>query len=138
MRSARISEEVWDAIASRGKFGESVDDVLRRVFQLPPNRADSGTAQGNSVPRANRRRRSGPRGSFATVRMHASVKEGVLFVSFANGAERNWDVPSKRDKLGIRAIRDEAVEFARLQGGTIGQQNAVKKALTDAGYYVSR
>lgn len=34
MRTIRISEEVWNAIAERGKFGESEDDVLRRVFNI--------------------------------------------------------------------------------------------------------
>jgi len=36
MRTVRISDEVWAKIAERGKFGETEDDVLRRVFKLPP------------------------------------------------------------------------------------------------------
>jgi negative regulator of replication initiation len=28
----RVSQEVYDKIASEGKFGESVDDVLRRLL----------------------------------------------------------------------------------------------------------
>ena len=36
MRTIRISEKVWDEIAKRGKFGETPDDVLRRVFNLAP------------------------------------------------------------------------------------------------------
>ena len=36
MMTIEISQPVWDAIATRGKFGESVDDVLRREFDLPP------------------------------------------------------------------------------------------------------
>ena len=34
MRTVRISDEVWNAIAQRGKFGETPDDVLRRVFNI--------------------------------------------------------------------------------------------------------
>ncbi len=34
MRNIRISEEVWKEIANRGKFGETEDDVLRRVFGI--------------------------------------------------------------------------------------------------------
>ena len=38
MRTVRISEEVWESIAQRGKFGKTVDDVLRRLLNLgPPN-----------------------------------------------------------------------------------------------------
>ena len=36
MISIDISKEVWDEIAKRGKFGETADDVLRRVFELDP------------------------------------------------------------------------------------------------------
>ena len=32
MRTIRISNEVWDEIAKKGKFGENEDDVLRRQF----------------------------------------------------------------------------------------------------------
>ena len=35
MISIQISQPVWDAIAARGKFGETPDDVLRRQFVLP-------------------------------------------------------------------------------------------------------
>lgn len=34
MRVIRISEEVWQAIAERGKFGETPNKVLERVFGL--------------------------------------------------------------------------------------------------------
>jgi hypothetical protein len=35
MRTIRISEEVWNEIAKRGKFGETPDDVLKGVFNIP-------------------------------------------------------------------------------------------------------
>ena len=40
MISVQISQQVWDAIAARGKFGETPDDVLRRQFELPPANPD--------------------------------------------------------------------------------------------------
>jgi hypothetical protein len=45
-------------------------------------------------------------------------------------------LPDVTDKKGIRTVRDLAVEFARQNGASIGQENAVKKALTDAGYWL--
>jgi len=37
MRNILVSDAVWEAIAHRGKFGETEDDVLRREFKLAPN-----------------------------------------------------------------------------------------------------
>lgn len=36
-KKIKISDEVWAAIAERGKFGETEDTVLRRVFGLSGN-----------------------------------------------------------------------------------------------------
>ena len=40
--------------------------------------------------------------------------------------------------MGIRKIRDEAVYFAKNNGATSGQINAVKKTLTEAGYHITK
>ncbi len=42
MRTIKISEEVWNEIAKRGKFGETEDDVLKRIFNII-NTEDSNT-----------------------------------------------------------------------------------------------
>jgi len=34
MKTIRISDEVWAEIAKRGKFGETEDDVLQRIFGI--------------------------------------------------------------------------------------------------------
>ena len=49
-----------------------------------------------------------------------------------------WKLPDRSDKEAIRRIRDMAVVFARDHGGTLGQINAVKKALTEEGYDVTK
>ena len=36
MRTIEVSDPVWQEIATRGKFGETEDDVLRRVFEIRP------------------------------------------------------------------------------------------------------
>ena len=69
--------------------------------------------------------------------MHAAVSNDQLRISFASGQNREWQLPSRRETSAIREVRDAAVQFAREQGATTGQQNAVKKALTNAGYFVS-
>ncbi len=132
MRTVRISEEVWDEIAKRGKFGESVDDVLRRVFGLTSALPDTKPDKTVRVPRHGTRRNK------ATNRMSSHVLRGLLIVEFASGHRREFKLPQVTDKQGIRSVRDEACAFAEDHEATLGQVNAVKKALTDAGYYVSR
>ncbi len=122
MRTIRISEDVWDEIAKRGEFGETVDDVLRRVF---------GIEETNRIEPKKRR-------NLAQDRMSSRVSDGYLVVSFNSGPNKRWILPEKGNREGIRSVRESAVEFAQDHGATLGQRNAVKKALTDAGYYVSR
>ena len=59
-------------------------------------------------------------------------------VEFHNGKAENWDLPPKVDKRTIRNVRDQAVEFAKMSDATKGQQYAVMKALTDAGYHLTK
>ena len=47
MRTVRISDQVYDALAYSRKFGDSVDDVLRREFGIKANGAiGSGSLRG--------------------------------------------------------------------------------------------
>jgi hypothetical protein len=74
----------------------------------------------------------------AKVRMSSRLDGGYLVVRFEGGSSQRWPLPSKSDPDSIRRTRDAAVQFARQNGATSGQVDAVKKALTDGGYYVSR
>lgn len=123
MRTIRISEEVWDEIAKRGVFGETPDDVLRRVFKISERRVGGINA---------------PRERFATNRMSSKVIEDKLVVTFQSGASRKWELPPRHDKASIRAIKSQATGFAKENNATIGQVNAVVKALTDAGYHLTK
>lgn len=125
MKTIRISDEVWDEIAKRGKFGETEDDVLRRIFSI------AGPSRPTLRPMP-------PRVKKAILRMSTFVRSGTLLVEFENGKKNQWALPDQQDKDGIRKVRDAAVDFAQQNSASLGQMNAVKKALTDAGYYVSR
>lgn len=125
MRSIRISDEVWSAIASRGKFGETEDDVLRREFGI-----DEAAPSSSAAPRVRPR--------YATDRMSTYVEDDQLHVSFKLGATKSWPLPSCDDKEGIRIVRSEATEWATDNGASPGQVDAVKKALTSAGYHLRR
>lgn len=142
IRNIRISDEVWQEIAKRGKFGETEEDVLRRVFKLvPAERGMPGALASHTSPSTRR----GTRQRLATVRMHAGVHRSgpagkdQLLVSFEHGAERRWEMPDRADKAELRRIRQEAVEFALSEGASDpGQTNAVRKALTEGGYHLTR
>jgi len=120
MRTIRISNEVWDEMKKVGEFGETADDVLRRVFNL-------------SAPES-KKAKSRPR--YATRRMSSHVNSKFLIVEFEGGHRRQFVLPDNNDKLAIRRVRDEAVKFAEENEASLGQINAVKKALTDAGYHL--
>lgn len=74
----------------------------------------------------------------ATKRMSARVEQGHLLVGFAGGLHERWELPDRSDKGGIRRVRNAAVAFAHRNKATLGQINAVKKALTEAGYYLTQ
>jgi hypothetical protein len=139
MRIIRISEEVWQVIASRGKFGETEDDVLRRVFDLPPNSMNEGVQTLTGGGADSYRTLSGRRRSFAKQRMSSYVGANQLHIEFHGGASSSWTLPDRNDKAGIRAVLDKAILFATNNGASVpGQTNAVRKTLTDKGYYLTK
>jgi hypothetical protein len=127
MRTVKVSDAVWEEIAKRGKFGETVDDVLRREFGLATAGAENRTG-----------RRGRGRTRYASKRMSARVESGKLVVAFADGVRDEWILPQRADKAAIRTIREAAVSFALKNGASDpGQTNAVRKALTEAGYHLN-
>lgn len=139
MRAIRISEEVWKAIADQGKFGETEDDVLRRIFKLPANSIrtsdQTNIAGGTRLPS---QASSGRRRSFAAQRMTSFINKNELHVEFQDGASSSWSLPARNDKAGIRALLDNAIEFARKNKASLGQINAVRKTLTSADYHITK
>jgi len=127
VKTIRISQAVWDAMVKVGKFGETPDDVLRRVFGIS-EQANSSTDK--DVPRPLRR--------LSQSRMTTKVYEGQLLVKFEDGKSKEWPLPDKSMKLEIKNVRDQAIEFATSNGATVGQLNAIRKALTEAGYHLTK
>ena len=136
-RKISISEEVWEEIAKRGKFGETEDDVLRRVFEIEPDEHSDNNNASSSV-------KSPPRSRFATDRMHAKVyREGavsVLKVRFhRSGKEEEFDLPTdKSDKRAIRLVLESALSFGEQNGASRGQLFAIRKALTEDGFHLTK
>jgi len=132
MISIRISQDVWEAIAERGKFAETADDVLRRILGLTPaaNR-ERERIVGGRKGRGNLR--------YATKRMSSRIEGNHLVVEFSDGKARRWKLPDHKAKESIKQLRETAVAFVVSSGGTDpGQTNAVRKTLTDAGYFLHK
>jgi len=136
MRNIRISEEVWQAIANQGKFGETEEDVLRRVLKLPAISMSDHDQANSEMGR--RLRVSGRRRSFATKRMTSFINNNQLHIEFQGETPSSWTLPDRSDKQGIRALLYKAIEFARKNGASFGQIQAVRKTLTSEGYYLMK
>lgn len=139
MRTIRISEEVWEAIAARGKFGETEDDVLRRVFDLPADLRSGNVASthGQIVQQSNRAAFSRRR-ALANQRMTSYIARNQLHIEFQDGAVNSWALPDRKDKEGIKNVLDNALSFAREHGASLGQINAARKTLTNEGYHLTK
>jgi hypothetical protein len=138
MKTIRISEEVWNGIAQHGKFGETEDDVLKRIMNIPTNSKvcdgqDKNVTQGSSFKGAGSRRRT-----FADRRMSTYINSGALYSEFQNGPSDHWILPDRSDKAGIRNTLDKLIAFAESNKATIGQINAARKTLTDQGYHLTK
>ena len=126
MRTVRISEEVWQEIAKIGAFGETVDDVLRREFGI-----ENGI-RSTLKPRPKTRTKTRQ----AKTRMSTRIEADRLVVEFANGISDEFPLPEKWDKDEISTVTYNVMQFIKENGGTQGQINAGRKALTDAGYHI--
>jgi hypothetical protein len=134
VRAIRVSDEVWAEIERHRRFGETDDDVVKWAFKI----AEIAKKAAPSTPIPPSSKSAGRRGHFARIRMHAGVDDKQLVVSFANGVQRRFDLPDQKDKERLRRVRSDAVNFAVQNGATQGQRYAVMKALTEAGYHLTK
>ena len=70
--------------------------------------------------------------------MSSFVQNQNLVIEFHGGPRKSFLLSAPSDKQALRAVRDQAVGFARENGASYGQEMAVKKALTEAGYHLMR
>jgi hypothetical protein len=71
--------------------------------------------------------------------MSAQVTNQRLDIEFEGMPSRTFALPGNlSDKNSIKQTRAEAHSYARAQGATQGQIDAITKALNEAGYYTQR
>jgi hypothetical protein len=122
-KTIKISQEVWNAIAARGKFGETEEVVLRRVLDI------KSPSPANSVNVWKRQ---------ALDALRAKCTGNELIFQFDSGPQKKVVLPQPEDKTAIRKIRDEAVSWATQHGATEGQIKFVQKEFTSRGYHVNK
>jgi hypothetical protein len=135
MKTIQISDETWAAIRARGKFGETTeDDVLRRIFKI-----STDNSQPNGSPANESSKQYGWKERRAINRMRDETGKGnKLVLEFDHGPRFEKPLPDKKNHSAVRKVRNEALEFVRLNGGTKGQEHAAIKALTSRGYFVAK
>ena len=136
MRTIRISDEVWLAIAHEGKFGETEDDVLRRVFEIPIKSEGSPMTINGRVQ--DRRNLSSPRRRFAEKRMTPYIVGDKLHIEFEDGDHYDCQLPARNDKVEISTITHNAISWAKSHGATLGQMNYVRQVLTRNDYHITK
>lgn len=129
-RSVSISDEVYAAIARRGRFGETVDDVLRRVLKVP----DREVPASGPIPSTARRVRSA---RLASRRVSPRVQDGLLHVSIEGAGDRKWTLPGRDNRNEIRRVTHEALDWATELGATEGQLKAIRKELSNNRYFIT-
>lgn len=128
MKMIRISDEVWAEIARRGKFGETEEDVLRRVFGLSEEKTEDTMYKNNLKLRTRQ----------ATDRLSPEINGNKYLLKFASGPMKEFTLPDRTDRAGIKLLTDQVIKFVRDSGGTIGQINHSRKCLTDHGYRINK
>jgi len=157
MKTIRISDEVWNAIAGRGRFGENEDIVLRRVFELAPFQRKIATNEPTTAETSSTNPKFAPptqqpaeremdstlsrtyrwKQRRTEVRMFQTVQDGKLVLEFEGGKRMEWQLPPKEDVAAIRRVRASAIQWVRENDGTDGQVGAAMRALTSRGYHVT-
>jgi len=128
MRTIRISEEVWEEIARRGVFGETPDIVLRRILNIDKgSELKKGGSEATAVKKRPKKTKN---------RLSKRFDGNILFLEFDNGVSNEFELPDKGDKNEVSRLTYNVMQFIKENGGTIGQINAGRKALTDAGYHI--
>jgi len=120
MRTIRISEEVWHALVRRGKSGETMDEVLRRILRVGKAADDKPASKEKPSTRT----------------MTAKVIGDKLLVVFGGGVSKDWRMPPRRDRTGVGKVLRSAARFAEKHGASDAQVKRIERALEDAGYYL--
>lgn len=79
-----------------------------------------------------------PKSRIATHTLRHWIADGRITFAFDDGPSSEWALPAKADKDGIGKVRSEAIAWGKKVGATDGQVDAIKKALTSAGYHLRK
>jgi hypothetical protein len=138
MKREIIDDDVWDHVAEN--YAELFTDrcwcdALRRALGL--RKLETPTAAAAELPP--QPRDASVRSTRKTEKRLNRNTDGRNFsFSFGDAPRRTFRMPEdKGDKKEIRKVRDAAMAFGQENRATPGQMNAIAKAFSDAGYYLT-
>lgn len=108
-RSAMLSDAVWDEIAKHGNFGESEDDVLRRILDLPeatPDEKIQLVARPRGGPVVDRRTYALTDKGRAFVRENNKPTQKLVILTLIDKLTTKQDKAIREHSL-LRAMRDD-------------------------------
>jgi len=128
MKTIQISEELWDEIARI-----IANDIIKQATKPINEPGNEGPKE--LIPSVSRKFLRKPRR--AETRLSIDVNDNMLKLFFEGGDPQSWTLPlDKRDTERIREALYKALDFAAMQGASEGQLKAIRKALTEQGYYL--
>jgi hypothetical protein len=128
MKTIQVSDELWNEIARL-----IAADILKQAARPIEAAEESNRENLSSIPPRHFTR--GPR--LADRQQSVRLINNKFEVSYPeDGILQTWNLPSKNDKEGIRVVVNEALAFGEHHGASEGQLKAIRKALTDNGYYL--
>ncbi len=128
MKTIQVTDELWNEIASL-----IAADILKQAARPIEAAEEYDREMSSSIqPRHFTR---GPR--VAERQQSLRVLNNKLEVSYPeDGILQTWNLPSKSDREAIREVLNEALAFGESNGASEGQLKAIRKALTENGYYL--
>ena len=120
----------------RAFLEEKYDELLEEEEEDEPAPKPKKPAK-KKAPKAKAPAEKKPRTIKATKRMSARIENNVLTLKYGDGKPKKIKV-QKADKTKLKATIKKVVTWAKEQGATPGQIQAVKKAFTSKGYHVTR
>jgi hypothetical protein len=128
MKTIQVSDELWNEIAKL-----IAADILKQAARPIGAAEELDRVNLSSIPPRHLTR--GPR--LAKRQQSVRVINNKVEVSYPEaGIIQTWDLPSKNDIDAIREVLNEALTFGEQHGASEGQLKAIRKALTDNGYYL--
>ena len=145
----RIPIEIYKRLESHVKGFDTPGGVIERLLDYyERNHHTDKSIPSNLVANESSFQKSSAKSSFsarrkvyaihATDRFQRDLENDLYTITSPKGVSKSFKLPSVDDKRAIRELTHSVEQFAKEQGGTIGQIKAARKKLTEFGYHITK